>query len=49
MVTKKHGIIVKTAIGVHPAETGPSVLARLAVSTCLAVLTLGVWIAFFQA
>jgi hypothetical protein len=50
MVTKKHGMIVETAIGAHPAETGPSVLARLTVSTCLAVLTLaGVWFAFFQA
>jgi len=43
MVAKKHGI------GAHPAETGPSVLARLTVSTCLAVLILGVWFAFFQA
>jgi hypothetical protein len=49
MVTKKHGIIAEAAIGLHPAEPGPSVLARLTVSTCLAVLTLGVWFAFFQA
>ena len=48
MVTKQHGIIVETAIKAHPAETGPSVLARLTVSTCLAVLSLGVWFAFFQ-
>jgi hypothetical protein len=46
MVTKKHGTIVETAIKAHPAETGPSMLARLTVSTCLAVLTLGVWFAF---
>jgi hypothetical protein len=42
-------IIVETAIGAHPAETGPSVIARLTVSTCLTVLILGVWFAFFQA
>jgi hypothetical protein len=46
MVTKKHSTIVETAIKAHPAETGPSMLARLTVSTCLAVLTLGVWFAF---
>jgi hypothetical protein len=48
MVTK-NGTIVETAIKVHPAETGPSVLARLTVSTCLVVLILGVWFAFLQA
>ena len=49
MVTK-NGTIVDTAIMAHPAVTGPSLLARLTVSTCLAVLTLaGVWFAFFQA
>ena len=48
MVTTQHGIIVETAIKAHPAETGPSVLARLTVSTSLAVLSLGVWFAFFQ-
>ena len=43
-------IILETAIGEHPAKTGPSVLARLTVSTCLAVVTLaGVWFAFLQA
>jgi hypothetical protein len=45
MGTTKHGIIVETAIEAR----GPSVLARLTVSTCLAVLTLGVWFAFVQA
>ena len=48
MVTKEHGIIVETVIKAHPAETGPSVLTRLTVSTCLAVLSLGVWFALFQ-
>jgi hypothetical protein len=42
-------IIVETAIGTHPAETGPSVLARLTVSTGLAVLVICVWFAFLQA
>jgi hypothetical protein len=42
-------IFVETAMGAHPAETGPSVLARLTVSTCLAVLVLCVWFAFLQA
>ena len=45
----KHGIIAETAIKAHPAETGPSVLARLTVSTGLAVLGLAVWFAFVQA
>ncbi len=48
MVTKKHGVIVETAIEARH-EPGPSVLARLTVSTCLAVFILGVWFAFFQA
>jgi len=47
MVTKKHGVTVETAIEARPC---PPVIARLTVSTCLAVLTLaGVWFAFFQA
>ena len=46
MVAKKHGVIVETAIKAHPAENGPSMLARLTVSTCLAVLILGVWFAY---
>jgi hypothetical protein len=47
MVTKKHGVTAETAIEARPC---PPVIARLAVSTCLAVLTLaGVWFAFFQA
>jgi len=45
MVTQ-HGVIVQTAIKAHPAETGPSMLARLTVSTCLAVLILGGWFAY---
>ena len=49
MPTKKHGIIVETAIEARQAEPGPSVLALLIVSTCLAVLILaGVWFAFFR-
>jgi hypothetical protein len=50
MVTKKHGIIVETATEARQAEPGPSVLALLTISTCLAVLILGgIWYAFFQA
>jgi hypothetical protein len=46
MVTKKHGVTVETAIEARPC---PSVIARVTVTTCLAVLILGVWFAFFQA
>jgi hypothetical protein len=46
MVIKNHGIIVETAIEARPC---PSVIARLTITTCLAVLVLGVWFAFFQA
>ena len=47
MVAKMHSVTVETAIEARPC---PSVIARLTVSTCLAVLTLaGVWFAFFQA
>ena len=47
MVTKKHGVTVEAAIEARPC---PSVIERLTVSICLAVLTLaGVWFAFLQA
>jgi hypothetical protein len=49
MVTKKHGIITETATEARQAEPGPSVLALLMISTCLAVLVLGgIWFAFFR-
>jgi hypothetical protein len=49
MATKKHGVIIETPTEARQAEPGPSVLALLAVSTCLAVLILaGVWFAFFR-
>jgi hypothetical protein len=46
MVTNKHGATVKTAIEARPC---PSVIARITVTTCVAVVILGVWFAFFQA
>jgi hypothetical protein len=50
MVTKKHGIIIETPTEARQAELGPSALALLTISTCLAVLILGgVWFAFFRA
>jgi hypothetical protein len=49
MPTKKHGIIIETPGEARQAEPGPSVLALLVISTCLAVLILGcVWYVFFQ-
>jgi hypothetical protein len=49
MPIKKHGIIIQTPTEARQAESGPSVLALLAISTCLAVLILGgVWFAFFR-
>ena len=44
MVTNKHSATVATAIGARPC---PSVVARITVTTCVAVVILGVW--FFQA
>jgi len=43
MVTNKHGATVETAIEARPC---PSVIARITVTTCVAVLILGVWFAF---
>ena len=43
MVTNKHGATVETAIGARPC---PSVIARVTVTTCVAILILGVWFAF---
>lgn len=49
MATERHGQIVETPTEARQAEPGPSVLALLAVSTGLAILTLGViWFAFFR-
>jgi hypothetical protein len=49
MPLKKHGIIIETPTDARQAEPGPSVLALLMISTCLAVLILGVvWFAFFR-
>jgi hypothetical protein len=48
MVTKKHGVIIETPTEARQAEPGPSVLALLVISTCLAVLILGaLWFVFF--
>ena len=46
MVAKMHSVTVETAMEARPC---PSVIARLTVTTCLAVLILGVWFAFLQA
>ena len=43
MVTNKHSATVETAIEVRPC---PSVIARVTVTTCVAILILGVWFAF---
>jgi hypothetical protein len=50
MATKdRDGYIVETATQARQAETGPSVLALLTVSTGLAVLILGIiWFVFFH-
>jgi hypothetical protein len=49
MVTRRHGQIVETPTEARQAESGPSVLALLTVSTGLAVLILGVlWFVFFR-
>ena len=46
MVTRKHGVTAEVAIEAYAC---PSVMARLIVTSCLGVLFLGVWFAFFQA
>jgi hypothetical protein len=49
MPIKKYGLIIETPTEARQAESGPSVLAVLTISTCLAVLILaGVWFAFFR-
>ncbi len=49
MATQRRDRIVETATEARQGEPGPSVLALLTVSTCLAVLILGViWFAFFR-
>jgi hypothetical protein len=50
MPIKKYGLIIEeTPTEARQAEPGPSVLALLVISTCLAVLVLGgVWFAFFR-
>lgn len=49
MVERKHGVIIETPTEARQAETGPSVLLLMAVSTGLAVLILGlVWLVFFR-
>jgi hypothetical protein len=49
MPIKKHGIIIETPTETRQAEAGPSVLALLTISICLAVLIFGsVWFAFFR-
>jgi hypothetical protein len=46
---KKHGLIIETPTKARQAEPGPSVLALLTISICLAVLVLGgIWFAFFR-
>ena len=50
MAPERQRQIVESPTEARQAEPGPSVLALLAVSTCLAVLILGVvWFAFFRA
>ena len=49
MPIKKHGITIETSTEARQAGRGPSVLAVLTISICLAVLILGgVWLAFFR-
>jgi hypothetical protein len=49
MAKKQQGQIVETPTEARQAEPGPSVLALLTISTCLAVLILAeVWFAFFS-
>jgi hypothetical protein len=49
METKKHGIIIETPREARQAESSPSVLALLTISTALPALILGgLWYAFFQ-
>jgi hypothetical protein len=49
MAKKKHGIIVETATEARQAETGPSMLALLIISTGIAVVILGVvWFVLFR-
>jgi hypothetical protein len=49
MATRRDGQIVETPTEARQAESGPSVLALLTVSTGLAVLILGViWFVFFR-
>jgi len=49
MATKRHDQIIETPTEARQAEPGPSLLALLTVSTCLALLILGgVWFAFFR-
>lgn len=47
--TKRHAQIIETATEARQGESGPSVLAMMAISTGLALLILGlVWFAFFH-
>lgn len=49
MATKEDGRIVESATEARQAETGPSVLALLTMSTGLAVLLMAVvWFVFFR-
>jgi hypothetical protein len=49
MVTRRHDQIIETPTEARQAESGPSVLALLTVSTGLAMLILGVvWFVFFR-
>jgi len=49
MATHRDGRIVETPTEARQAESGPSILALLTVSTGLAVLILGVlWFVFFR-
>jgi hypothetical protein len=49
MPIKKHVIIIETPNEAHQAESGPSALALLVISTGVAVLLLAaIWFAFFK-
>ena len=49
MATRRNGQIVETPTEARQAESGPSVLALLTVSTGLATLILGlIWFVFFR-
>ena len=48
MPIKKHGVIIEIPNEARQAESGPSVLALLLISTGVAVILGVIWFAFFR-